>query len=401
MISCLISRTCFLLPRHFRTSVFSSQRRRLSCPETESGDQDNEDDYKPLSIENFRELITSQEDEKAISMILEEYELLKYVQHDMIPHDIKVKDMKELLEFHLHSESSRKRYLKFLRTKEEGIKDYEKIKRKKREEHEAMIAARKTYPTGTLFDEDNRPIYRKWHNAMFPQISDRTIARSTDHKNRVSAMFGQKIVIDLGFDLLLQPKYAKAIGSQMATLVASNTKNQETFDLCLSDFDPDSLAAKQILLSNTSLYEPYTMLTLDKRPFYDMDIPRQKIVYLTTFSRTPYKDVDEDDVIVMPGVYEKVFSDPLPLARAKKYGVRHACLPLDLHVAWKSVPKALVIMYTIEALSRYKTNGRDWRKAFMDSPIVSRIKTSDEIMQEELNRQKRSQFRRKDLFKIK
>ena len=358
-----------------------------------------DEDFESLTVDSFRELIQTPDDEQRIRQILDEYEYMKYTSDD-VPRTISVRFMSEMLK-ECPTAPSRTKFFLYLRKREQIIAEVRRDKRKIREAHQRMLAERKPYPPGTLFDEDNRPIHRRWHNALFLQISEQTIDRCHDYKKRVAAMFGQKFIVDLGFEEAEKSRTAKFIGYQLALLYAHNYKSKEPFDLIFSDFKPSSPSGKKIVESNASLYEPRTMITLDERPFDELGIPREKLVYLTQFSRHAYQEVDEDDVLVVPGIYEKNLQTPITLARAKKKGVRTLFLPFTQHVSWKGVPKSVYPYQIIDILTNYKSNGRNWHKAIVDTTVSQKIKSPEEVFDEEMSRKKKIVWSKKKFFQIK
>jgi hypothetical protein len=342
-------------------------------------------DYHEISIEDYRDLVKNPEDEEKIKTILEEYEFLKYTT-DEAPRSIPPKFMLELMTS-CHSKMSRHRHFQYLRTRELDIAEEKRQKRIFREQHEKMLSERKVYPTGTLFDENNKPIYRRWHNTLFLHLSDTKLDHFHDHKKKNAALFGQRLIIDLGFEELEQPRTSKAVGIQLAALYSFNYHSSDPFDLIFSSFNRNSKCGEKILQTNTGLYHPQTMISLEEKSFDQLGIPIDKLVYVTSFSRNPYRKFSEDDVIVLPGIPEVSIQQPLPLAKAKKLGVRAVSLPFDDYVAWKVASKALTNSHVINVLINYKTNGRNWRKAFLTDPVVARkVKTKEEINQEELSR---------------
>lgn len=143
------------------------------------------------------------------------------------------------------------------------------------------------------------------------------------------------------------------------------------------------------------------MITLDERPFDQLGIPREKLIYLTHFSRNTYQEVNEDDVLVVPAIHEKSLHTPITLARAKKKGIRTLFLPFTQHVAWKGVPKSVYPYQVIDILTNYKSNGRDWHKAILETTLSQKIKSPKEVFDEEMSRKKKIAWSKKKFFQIK
>lgn len=388
--SLMINRVLPVLRSHFR--------RQFSISSHQNEGNELQVEYEPVSVEDYRQLIKTPEDEETIQSILDEYEYLKYTT-DEAPRSIPVKYMMELMTQH-PTRTTRHKQFAYLRSRELAIAEEKRLRRKKREKHEKMLAERKPYPAGTLFDEDNKPIYRRWHNSFFLHIADTAIHHSHDYKKRHATMFGQKLIMDLGYEDVNIPRTAKFIGFQAGALYSLNYQSIDPFDLTFSSFNPDSLCAQQIHDSNRNLYDSRTMISLEEKSFEELGMPKERMVYITSFSRTPYQNYNHDDIFVLPALHERSLIQPKTLARAKKLGIRTACLPFDDYVAWKVASKGLAFSHVVSILLNFKTNGNDWRRAFLDNSHVSRkLKSPEEVQEEETIRKSKWHARPKTMFK--
>lgn len=339
-----------------------------------------------LTVEDFRSIIRSEEEEKKVKDILENLHYAKYMDMEAPSHrsTVNPKSMREMLDFS-GSPLKQFNYFRYLSRKEQRIEKMLKVKEQKRMELERKHAEVPVGDPGRLFDENNRPIYLKWHNALFMHLTESYLDHLHDWKKRVAAMFGQKLVIDLSYEDDLNIRGAKYVADQLRRIYAANyLASEESFDLHLTNFDESSLTVQNLGQKfRDTLSCPKTMISVHHQKLTDV-FPRERLVYLTNFRCAPYSVLNQDDIIVLPGFPEKITQERLAIAKARRDNIRIVNIPLHDHVIWMDGSSHMHPATMFKILLNYKSNGGHWREAITDIPsLANKIKTPEQIREED------------------
>lgn len=351
-----------------------------------------------LTIEDFKEIIRSKDEEQMVGTILQEYQYARYMERET-PSTISSRSMREMLDT-CNTITKRREYLRYLSIRENHERIAKLMKDLSQMTREEKLAQLPPTDPGQLFDENNQPIYKLWRNSIFMHLNDTYLKSLHDWKKQESAIFGQKLVVDLSYEEHLSRQCLKSLTLQLAGLYSLNYHSKEPFDLHFCNFDKNSVTVRILEKSIASLYHPNTMISLHPNLLTDV-FPREKLVYLTACSTTPYHDYSFDDIIVLPGLRENHVKEPVALATARRYGIRDRCIPFDDHVIWKGGYSGRLALPTlVRILLRAKEDGGKWQEAITcDETIATVMKRPETIQKEEEKERSKLQGRLKTKWK--
>lgn len=353
--------------------------------------------FKNLTVEDFKDLIQCPEDQKKVEEVLKDYEFLKYTT-DRAPTTIPVNKMEELMT--ITSSSSKMSFFNYLFKREMVKAAAKRLRNEKGAMHREKIKDEKAYHPGTLFDpETKEPIYRKWHNFIFMRISPGDMDAANDWKKRVAAVHGQPFVVDFDFEQYMQRREVINTCDQVANLFGHNYKAKEPFDLWFCNYHKNSLTGERLAQSIPNLTAPNAMISLEERSYLDY-FPKERLVYLTPHANNTLNKFSEDDIYIMAALVDKSLKAPVSLAKAKREGVRMARLPIDEHVIWGAYSKVLTLNQIVAIMLEVKSNGGDWKDAFLKWIPSRKLKSREDIAREEEARLQKLSFKRKDFFRL-
>lgn len=164
-------------------------------------------EFQNLSVDMFQELIKSEEDAEQIEHVIKLYDDLKLKGKLKIPTTIPVNVMEELYKVNDRSKQKHELhhwYIKELNKVKKSqldLKQQEDIDRRREERTNELLGH-----VGATFDEDDNPIYGLWQNAMFIRQGGSKLNKTLAYKMKNAALFGQKLIFDLGYEGVMNPK---------------------------------------------------------------------------------------------------------------------------------------------------------------------------------------------------
>ncbi|GLV44512.1 roswell [Carabus blaptoides fortunei] len=255
------------------------------------------------------------------------------------------------------SKSQRRRYLEFLWKTE---KKRENTKAKK----EQARIERENRPE---YVHDGHIRYGLNHNTFLIRIYDTTINNLYNNRLVQAMQFGQKLVIDCGYDDNMTSRECMNCAKQLMLAFSENRIHDDPFDLHFCNVNNSKVTMQSLHRHIATLHEPWFPLHLHAASYMDV-VPKDKLVYLTPHCREELKEYDHDTVYIVGAIVDKINQEPLSLAKAKREGLRMAKLPLDRYLQWGSGSgKSLTINQMVSILLDIKTTG-DWDHALRHVP---------------------------------
>lgn len=281
---------------------------------------------------------------------------------------------------------------------------------KKKEEKQLLWKQRgHLKPKITDFDVHN---YNLGSNNIFLRFYDNTMNQLYNNRLIQAMKFGQKLVVDCGYDNNMTKRENTNCAKQLMLLFAENRSNDgefvrlisqldnhylkcninfklyhlilEPFDLHYCNAIPNSVVMQVLKKFIVPMYEKHFPLNLHKQSYLEI-VPKEQLVYLTPHCREPLTKFDHDAVYIIGAIVDKVDAfkkdfqvylifilqvnnEPLSLAKAKKEGLRMAKLPLDNYLDWGSGSgKSLTINQVASILLDIKSTV-DWKYALRHVP---------------------------------
>ena len=365
---------------------------RLSSHEIVERNGHLEEDFQEINVNSFEELITNEKTKEKIELIISEYEYEKYTTL-RVPNTLTTDHMKDLLT--VDDPNDRKKLINFLFTKQlmrKKSKDKRKqISDKYWTEKNEIYSKMDCNRTG-IWDNNNQLVYGLWHNTLFSKIMKSSVSCLYNNRLRRAALFGQKLVIDLGFDRYMKLSEKRLLLKQLNLSYNYNKyKTKDPFDLHLTNCDPNSLLMQEMPKHFQNINSPQLMVQFHTQSYLDL-FPRHRLLYLSPHSRHTLQEVDEDMIFIIGGLIDKSFHQPITYVSAEKAGIPSARLPIDDNMLWKSGTKSLCLNHIIAILDDYKMCG-DWRVALTRNVPKRKQKTPEQVQYEDLLReQKRKRF---------
>lgn len=353
-------------------------------------------DFEELTVDKYESLIKDDEDRRYIQKVLEDYEYVKYCT-SRVPSTITVGDMKRLIEScRGGSDQSLANFFNYLFKKQMMKLAAKRVRHRKAEKHHEKIATMKEYEIGTLFDPStDEPIYRKWHNSILMRLKESTMAEPKYWKVFTSTKFGPKVVVDNSFTNYMDSREISLTATQLCYIYGANGGLDEPFDLWFCNYQPESALAKklEIALPNISTS---ALISLETRSYLDI-FPKERLLYLTPDAPRPLMELSDDDIPIIGALVDKTIIKPLTMAKARTEGIRMARLPIDEFVVWGKSTKSLTLNQVIEILGVYRQT-RDWRQALITGVPSRKLKSKEQIEQENELRKKKL-MKRNRIFK--
>ncbi|KAI1287417.1 Mitochondrial ribonuclease P protein 1 -like protein [Halotydeus destructor] len=363
--------------------------------------QEDNREFDELTVDRYEELITSDEERRLVEVILSDYEYLKYTTY-RVPTTIEVKQMKELMaRCKVGNTKAATKFFDYM-FKTEMAKRAQlrrKVEIKRRKQEELSQSSRPTEAPGVLFDDMNRPVYRPWHNQIVPWMTERDLRYVSDYKRLNAAMWGSKFVFDFDYEDIMRKQDVINLAKQLACCYGANYTSKSPFDLYFCNYKVPSLTDEYMSKAIGNLYESQTFIEKSDKCYTEI-FPKDRLIYLTPNASTKLQDIDDDDIIIMGALVDRVVQKPVSFAKAKKQGIRMAKIPIDDYVLWGSASKVLTLNQVLSILLDFRTNGKDWKASLLKNIPSRKLKSPEEVAEEERIRLEKLTFRRKNFFKV-
>lgn len=345
-----------------------------------------------MTVDDFKELATSEETRRQVHLILLEYVSCRDTV-GRVPSVLTVADMRELLG--MRSQIQRTRYFNYLFKTEMAIIADKRRKEKRRLER---LAAKEEKLKKAIEDGSVHHIQYGIDNTLFLFIRDQTMNSFYNYRQAYAAMFGQTLVFDLDYEHEMTRRELINAADQLQEVFATNRANADPFNLVFCNLKEDSNYGKQLHKAMAHLGKPGCLITTTEKSYLDL-YPKEKLVYLTPDARQPLRYSD-DAIYIIGAMVDLGSQKPISMARAKRQGINFARLPLDEYLRWgQSSSKTLALQHITKILLDMKAT-KDWSKAF-DSIPRRKLKSAEELEAEAQRRAAKEHRKHRVLKKFK
>ncbi|KAJ3643057.1 hypothetical protein Zmor_025794 [Zophobas morio] len=282
----------------------------------------------------------------------------------LVPDDdyLKESHWKELLI--LPSLSQRRKFLEYL-FKISKKKENKKLK-KEQKRLEKFPEAKPEKNENETFEEFVSQ-YDLGHNNIMLRVYDSTMNQLYNNRLVQAMQFGQKLVVDCGYCDDMTKQENKNCAKQLTLLFSENRNHDDPFDLHFCNINNESVLMQSLNKLIVTLHEPWFPLNLHETSYLET-FSKEQLVYLTPHCREELVEYDHDAIYIIGGIVDKVNTQPLSLAKAKREGLRMAKLPLDRYLQWGSGSgKSLTLNQVASILLDVKLTG-DWKYALRHVP---------------------------------
>lgn len=342
-----------------------------------------------MTVDDFKELATSEEARRQIHLILLEYVSCRDTV-GRVPSVLSVADMTELLG--MRSQLQRTRYFNYLFKTEMAIIADKRRKEKRRLER---LAAKEEKLKKAIEDGSIHHIQYGVDNTLFLFIRDQSMNSFYNYRQAYAAMFGQTLVFDLDYENEMTRRELINAADQLQEVYAANRANADPFNLVFCNLKEGSNYREQLHKAMGHLGKPGCLITTTEKSYLDL-YPKEKLVYLTPDARQPLRYSD-DAIYIIGAMVDLGSQKPISMARAKRQGINFARLPLDEYLPWgQSSSKTLALQHITKILLDMKAT-KDWLKAFAAIPR-RKLKTAEEL-EAEAQRQAAKQHKKQRVLK--
>lgn len=276
-----------------------------------------------------------------------------------VPSKLSTEQWKELLT--LETRSKRRRFLGFIWLNEKKRLSDERKKAKRKQE----ILERKEVVQKEQ-EENDHIIYGFRGVTIFLRIYETSMNMHYNNRLIQAMKFGQKCVIDCGYEEHMTNMEAKNCAKQLMLMFAANRVHNDPYDLHFCNANPEYRTIKQLNKHIPTLYEPDFPINITEKNYLDL-FPKEKLVYLTPHCRDELKEYDHDAIYIIGAMVDKANSEPLSLAKAKSEGIKMACFPLDRYLDWHIGSKSLTLNQSLSIILDMKYTGK-WMEALKHVP---------------------------------
>lgn len=165
-------------------------------------------------------------------------------------------------------------------------------------------------------------------NTIFLRLRKKTILKYHNSKLANAMLFGEPLVIDLGFEDTLQSREIINLAKQIMHGHGSNKSHKEPFHIIMCNVKKGSKVVHALQDHSLNLPVESFMFTITEKSYLDL-YPREKLVYLSPNAPEVMRKYDHNRVYIVGGIVDKSNSKPLTLAKAKREGIDMVKLPLD------------------------------------------------------------------------
>lgn len=244
--------------------------------------------------------------EHKLKVLMLEAEVLRQ-QGFLVPDESYMKDdmWQHLVE--LPTISSRKKYLEFL-FKLSKKQEHRKIKQvEKQKKLDEFRATNPLEGLNVLTIEEHASQYGLKYNNMFLRFYDTIINRTYNHKLFQAMMFGQKLVIDCGYEQHMTKRENSYCAKQLMLLFAENRFHSDPFDIHYTNYNRNSDLAKLFHKSIPTLYNPEFPANIHENSYLNV-FPKEKLIYLTPHCREEMVSFDHEAIYIIGGIVDKVIN---------------------------------------------------------------------------------------------
>lgn len=137
------------------------------------------------------------------------------------------------------------------------------------------------------------------------RVYDTTINQVFNNKLIQAMQFGQKLVIDCGYDEHMNKQERMNAAKQLMLLFAENRSHTDPFDLhyCNSDMKGDVMQAMYRHIP--TMMESWFPLNLHSKSYCEL-FDKDKLVYLTPHCRDDLLEYDHDAIYIVGAMVDKV-----------------------------------------------------------------------------------------------
>lgn len=152
---------------------------------------------------------------------------------------------------------------------------------------------------------------------------------------------------------------------QLTRCFGANRAHRSPFVLHFCNMDYGSLLWRDLHREIPTLTTKSLPVQIHEQEAFEL-FPKEKLIYLTPDSQNVMKEYNPEDHYIISSLVDRGNKIPLTLAKAKKFDIRTARLPLELYRTVRT-NRVLTLDQVLKVMLEVKFNG-DWNEAFRYLP---------------------------------
>lgn len=153
--------------------------------------------------------------------------------------------------------------------------------------------------------EENELDYGLRNNTMFTRIYKTVMSQVLNQKLITAMMFGEKLVIDCGFESHMTYREISSCAKQLMFSFVANRAAKFPFDMHLCNLDPKGELKRRLLSFFPTMDDPAYPLNTTSQSYLEL-FPKEKLVYLTPHTSHVMQKYNPDDIYIIGGIVDKV-----------------------------------------------------------------------------------------------
>jgi tRNA (guanine9-N1)-methyltransferase len=187
-------------------------------------------------------------------------------------------------------------------------------------------------------------------------------------QNKINS--GIILIIDCGFENLMNEKDIISLVQQIAFCYSVNRKAEKPFNFII--YDVGDLVMGMLNKNNVSKWTAMKIIkkgefkTIDEfiLNFTNNEVSRENIVYLSADSENETNDLLKSQVYIVGGIVDRNRFKMITYNKAKELGINHGKLPIGEYIHLNS-SKVMTTNHVFSILSHYHSVEQNWKNAFM------------------------------------
>lgn len=154
----------------------------------------------------------------------------------------------------------------------------------------------------------------------------------------------------------MSPDQLRKLVAQMKLCHTINRMHSMPFFFNFTNLQMDGPLHSMLLKDIPTLHSKTFPIRVTEQ-FISDDIAKERLVYLTPNSPNRLTEFNDRDVFIIGALVDNVWKESITMAKAERFGLRTARLPLEQFVQWAGSSRALTIDQMTKILLKFKKSG--------------------------------------------
>lgn len=277
-------------------------------------------------LENFKELIKTDQDSEKIQRILS-----WYYKATLVPTKLSLEHMESMML--LPSARSCNRSFRYYFSKQcSALHKARRAESRAQFQHEQFLI--NGPPKEGIFSEDGRtPMYGMFNNAI---LSVTHTVSKPSYSNLINAsLFGNPLILDFSYDDFMYQREQATLTQQVHNLISHNRTLASPFDIHFCNYHANKHFAP-FLHSKFNVEDAQELLVTATRQSYLELFPQEKLVYLSPHAKEKFTHYDPNSIYIIGSFVDQpqYVKAQHSFVNATRSGIKTVKLPLDEYFKW-------------------------------------------------------------------